>query len=203
LFLKSPPELILASTSKYRRELLSRLGVPFVCVAPNIDETAQTGERAAALVTRLARQKALAVAPDHPSAWIIGSDQVAVRVDAADGETILGKPGSAAACIEQLRRCSGQTVTFMTAVALLESGGNERLLEFTDSTRVMFRILDDPSIERYVAREMPLDCAGGFKSEALGITLCESIVSVDPSALIGLPLIRLAAALRTAGFPLP
>jgi len=202
LFLKSPPELILASTSKYRRELLSRFGVPFVCVAPNIDESAHAGERAAELVSRLARQKASAVATNHPGAWIIGSDQAAVRVDDADGETILGKPGTAAACIEQLRGCSGRTVTFMTAVALLESG-SDRLLEFTDSTRVTFRVLDDPTIERYVARELPLDCAGGFKCEALGITLCESIVSVDPSALIGLPLIRLAAALRSVGFLLP
>jgi septum formation protein len=201
--LKSPPELILASTSKYRRELLARLAIPFACAAPNIDESAQQGERAGELVKRLARQKALAVAAAHPGAWIIGSDQVAVRVDPADGETILGKPGTAAACIEQLRRCSGQTVTFMTAVALLQSGVEGNGVEFTDSTRVVFRMLDDPSIERYVSREMPLDCAGGFKSEALGITLCESIVSVDPSALIGLPLIRLAAALRTAGFALP
>jgi septum formation protein len=202
LFLKSPPELVLASTSKYRRELLSRLGLTFICAAPGIDESVQSGERAAALVTRLARQKASAVAAAHPGACIIGSDQVAVRVDAADGETILGKPGNKVACVEQLRRCSGQTVTFITAVAVLR-GEDGSVLEFTDSTRVMFRMLDDPTIERYVAREMPLDCAGGFKSEALGITLCESIVSVDPSALIGLPLIRLAAALRTAGFALP
>jgi len=203
LFLKSPPELILASTSKYRRELLSRLGLRFICAAPNIDESAQAGERAADLVTRLARQKAQAVATAHPSAWIIRSDQVAVRLDVADGETMVGKPGSAAACIEQLQRCSGQTVTFLTAVALLQSGGEGDTFEFTDSTRVTFRMLDDATIERYVTREMPLDCAGGFKSEALGITLCESIVSGDPSALIGLPLIRLAAALRTAGFALP
>ncbi len=179
------------------------MGIPFVCAAPNIDESAQAGERAADLVTRLARQKAQGVAAAHPGAWIIGSDQVAVRLDVADGETIVGKPGSAAACIEQLQRCSGQTVTFLTAVALLQSGSNGDVFEFTDSTRVMFRMLDDATIERYVTREMPLDCAGGFKSEALGITLCESIVSVDPSALIGLPLIRLAAALRTAGFALP
>jgi septum formation protein len=161
----------------------------------------QSGERAAALVTRLARQKVSAVAALHPGACVIGSDQAAVRVDAADGETILGKPANAAACIDQLWRCSGQTVTFMTAVAVLESEGS--MIEFTDSTRVRFRMLDHPTIERYVAREMPLDCAGGFKSEALGITLCESIVGVDPSALIGLPLIRLAAALRTVGFDLP
>jgi septum formation protein len=105
------------------------------------------------------------------------------------------------ACIEQLRRCSGQTVTFLTAVAVLQK--DEAPLEFIDTTRVMFRMLDDAAIERYVTREMPLDCAGGFKSEGLGITLCESIVSVDPSALIGLPLIRLAATLRAAGFALP
>ena len=201
MFLKSPPELILASTSKYRRELLSRLGLPFVCAKPDIDESVQSGERAAALVTRLARQKASKVAADRPDAWVIGSDQAAVRLDAVDGETILGKPGSAATCIEQLRRCSGQTVTFLTAVAVVKNDGG--LIEFTDTTRVMYRTLDNPTIERYVAHEMPFDCAGGFKSEALGIALCESIHSVDPSALIGLPLIRLAAALRTAGFALP
>jgi septum formation protein len=201
LFLKSPPELILASTSKYRRELLQRLGLPFICAAPGVDETVQPGERAAALVVRLALEKASAVAAAHPDAWIIGSDQAAVRMDAADGETILGKPGSAAACIDQLRRCSGQTVTFLTAVAVLQKDAVP--LEFSDSTRVMFRMLDEATIERYVAREMPLDCAGGFKSEGLGITLCESIVSVDPSALIGLPLIRLAATLRAVGYSLP
>jgi septum formation protein len=201
LFLKSPPELILASTSKYRRELLQRLGLPFNCAASGVDETVQAGERPAALVARLALEKASAVAAAHPDAWVIGSDQAAVRMDAADGETILGKPGSPSACIDQLRRCSGQTVTFLTAVAVLRKGAVP--LEFTDTTRVMFRMLDEATIERYVAREMPLDCAGGFKSEGLGITLCESIVSVDPSALIGLPLIRLAATLRAVGYTLP
>jgi septum formation protein len=201
LFLKSPPKLILASTSNYRRELLQRFGLPFVCAASGVDESVLPGERAAALVARLAREKAEAVAASHPHAWIIGSDQAAVRTDAADGETVIGKPGSVQACIEQLRRCSGQTVTFLTAVAVLQK--DEAPLEFIDTTRVMFRMLDDAAIERYVTREMPLDCAGGFKSEGLGITLCESIVSVDPSALIGLPLIRLAATLRAAGFALP
>ncbi len=143
----------------------------------------------------------MAVAAAHPGACIIGADQAAVRTDAADGETILGKPASVAACIDQLRHCSGQTVTFLTAVAVVMT--DVAPLEFTDITRVMFRLLDDATIERYVAREMPLDCAGGFKSEGLGITLCESIVSLDPSALIGLPLIRLAATLRTVGFALP
>ena len=201
MFLKSPPELILASTSKYRRELLARLGKPFICVAPGVEESAEPGERPAALVARLARAKASAVASRHPSAYVIGSDQVAVRVDAADGEVILGKPGTAAACIEQLRNCSGQTVSFLTAVAVMQ--GEAVLCEFTDTTRVMFRILDAESIERYVAQESPLDCAGGFKSEALGIALCETVTSTDPTALVGLPLIRTAAALRTAGFELP
>ncbi len=172
-----------------------------MCAAPGVDESVQPGERAAALVARLAREKAATVAAAHPDAWVVGSDQAAVRMDAADGETILGKPGSASACIDQLRHCSGQTVTFLTAVAVLKQGAAP--LEFTDSTRVMFRRLDEDAIARYVAREMPLDCAGGFKSEGLGITLCESIASVDPSALIGLPLIRLAAALRAVGFTLP
>jgi septum formation protein len=161
----------------------------------------QPGERAPELVARLAREKAAAVAVAHPDACIVGSDQAAVRMDAADGEIILGKPGSASVCMDQLRRCSGQTVTFLTAVAVLTKGAAP--LEFIDTTRVMFRMLDDDLIARYVAREMPLDCAGGFKSEGLGITLCESIVSVDPSALIGLPLIRLAASLRALGFALP
>ncbi len=175
--------------------------MPFVCAAPGVDENVLPGERAAELVARLAREKAAAVAASHPDAWIIGSDQAAVRTDVADGETILGKPGSTQACIDQLRRCSGQTVTFLTAVAVLQKDAAP--LEFTDTTRVMFRMLDEAAITRYVAREMPLDCAGGFKSEGLGITLCESIVSVDPSALIGLPLIRLAATLRGVGFALP
>jgi septum formation protein len=150
----------------------------------------------------LARAKATAVALQQPEAWVIGSDQVAVRADGARGELILGKPGTKALCIEQLRGCSGQTVSFLTAVAVVRHGDHS-LLEFVDTTQVIFRTLDDATIARYVAAEMPLDCAGGFKSEGLGITLCESIDSADPSALIGLPLIRLSAALRSAGFELP
>jgi septum formation protein len=202
LFLKSPAaELILASTSKYRRELLARLGTPFTCVAPGVNESVQAGERPGKLVVRLARAKASAVSAQHPTALVIGSDQVAVRVDAADGEIILGKPGTVAACVAQLRGCSGHTVSFLTAVALVR--GETVLHEFTDITRVMFRILEPEAIERYVAREKPLDCAGGFKSEALGIALCESVTSSDPTALVGLPLIHLAAALRNEGFELP
>jgi septum formation protein len=202
LFLKSPPSLILASTSVYRRELLSRLHVPFSCSAPGVDETRRAGERPLDLTTRLARAKAFAVALQHPDAWVVGSDQVAVRLDASLGELILGKPGTEALCIEQLRSCSGQTLSFVTAVAVVRHSDHSTH-EFVDTTRVVFRTLDDATIARYVALETPFDCAGGFKSEGLGIALCESIGSVDPTALIGLPLIRLSSVLRSVGFELP
>ena len=181
---------------------MGRLRLAFACIAPGVAETALAGERAAALTQRLARAKAAAVARLHPQAWVVGSDQVAVRLDEAAGELILGKPLSAARCIEQLRGCSGQTISFLTAVALLRHDEGS-LFEFLDTTRVRFRTFDDAALERYVSRESPLDCAGGFKSEGLGMTLCESIESVDPSALIGLPLIRLSAVLRGVGFELP
>jgi septum formation protein len=199
LFLKSPPPLILASTSRYRKELLDRLGLSFSCIAPGVAETAQPGEAPTALVARLARAKAGAVSAKQPNAWVIGSDQVAV-LDSSG--TSLGKPGSEARCQEQLSSCSGRTVEFLTAVALMRQE-NQALIEFTDITRVVFRVLDQSTIERYIAKEQPLDCAGGFKSEGLGISLCESIDSADPSALIGLPLIRVSAALRAAGFEVP
>jgi septum formation protein len=201
LFLKSPPSLILASTSTYRRELLARLHLTFSCIAPGVDETRAAGERPLALAARLARAKAFAVALQHPDAWVVGSDQVAVRVGSL-GELILGKPGTAALCVEQLRGCSGQTLSFLTAVAVVRHNGHS-VHEFVDTTQVTFRALDDDAIARYVAREAPLDCAGGFKSEGLGVTLCESIESVDPSALIGLPLIQLSKVLRSVGFELP
>jgi len=171
-------------------------------MAPGVDEAAQPGERPAALVARLSRAKAAALALQHPQAWVIGSDQVAVLVAAGGEESMLGKPGTEARCIEQLQRCSGRAVSFLTAVAVMKQDGNA-LVEFIDTTRVMFRVLDQAAIQRYVNRERPLDCAGGFKSEGLGIALCESIDSADPSALIGLPLIRLSAVLRDAGFKLP
>jgi len=201
LFLKSPPSLILASTSVYRRELLARLRLPFSCLAPGVDETRRAGERPLALAVRLARAKAFAVALQHPDAWVVGSDQVAVRAGSS-GELMLGKPGTEAVCIEQLRGCSGQSLSFLTAVAVVRHDGHSAH-EFVDTTQVTFRDLDDGTIARYVAREAPLDCAGGFKSEGLGITLCESIHSVDPSALIGLPLIQLSKVLRGVGFELP
>jgi septum formation protein len=202
LFLKSPPALILASTSIYRRDLLARLRLPFSCIAPGIDETRRTGERPLALAQRLARAKASAVALEHPDAWVIGSDQVAAQVEVSAEEQILGKPGTEARCIEQLRSCSGRTLAFLTAVAVVRHNG--RLAhEFVDTTKVSFRTLEEAAIARYVALERPFDCAGGFKSEGLGIALCESIESADPSALIGLPLIRLSAVLRSVGFELP
>jgi septum formation protein len=201
LFLKSPPALILASTSTYRRQLLERLRLPFTCSAPGVDETRRSGERPVSLVVRLARAKASSVALQHPDAWVVGSDQVAVRVG-TQGESILGKPGTEALCIDQLRASSGQTLSFLTAVAVVQHNGHF-VHEFVDTTQVIFRTLDDATIARYVALEAPFDCAGGFKSEGLGITLCESVDSKDPSALIGLPLIRLSSVLRSVGFELP
>ncbi len=202
MFLKSPPPLILGSTSVYRRELLARLKIPFECHSPGVDETPRPGERALDLVVRLARLKAQAVSERHPDAWVIGSDQVALLSDASQHDRILGKPGTAAKCVEQLQACSGRTLAFITAVAVVNRR-TAALVEYVDTTRVTYRQLDPATIERYVARESPLDCAGGFKSEALGIALCESIDSDDPTGLIGLPLIRLCAVLRDAGFDLP
>ena len=173
----------------------------FSCIAPGVDETPQPNERGASLVARLARSKAAAVAARQPNAWVIGSDQVAV-LDDAGAELIFGKPGTASRCMEQLQRCSGRTLEFLTAVAVMRQADGS-LTEFVDSTRVKFRELDLAAIRRYVAKEKPLDCAGGFKSEGLGISLCESVDSEDPNGLIGLPLIRLSAVLRTAGYELP
>jgi len=201
LFLKSPPALVLASTSPYRRQLLARLRLPFSCTAPGVDESPHAGERPLTLAVRLARAKAAAVALRQPDAWVIGSDQVAVRDGSAE-ESMLGKPGTEARCIEQLRGCSGGAVSFMTAVAVAQHNSGS-VHEFVDTTRVTFRSLDDATIARYVAAETPFDCAGGFKSEGLGIALCESIDSGDPTALIGLPLIRLSNVLRAVGFELP
>jgi septum formation protein len=202
LFLKSPLQLILASTSSYRRALLARVHDSFLCEAPGVDEQRHDDEAALALVTRLALAKARSVAVRHPQAWVIGSDQAAVLDSAAQGEIVLGKPGTAERCAQMLRSCSGRTVAYCTAVAVLrQSDGSAH--QFVDTTRVKFRELDEATIERYVARESPLDCAGGFKSEGLGISLCETIESEDPTALIGLPLIRLCAVLRSVGYRIP
>jgi len=192
----------LASTSPYRQELLARTGISFECLPPGVDEAQLPGESGRDLAARLARHKAHAIAVQRPDAWVIGSDQIAILREGTAEERLLGKPGTAPRCMEQLRACSGQTLTFATGVAVARALDGS-LVEFTDLTAVTFRTLDDATIERYVARESPLDCAGGFKSEGLGITLCQAIECADPTGLIGLPLIRLCAVLRGAGYQLP
>ena len=191
------PRLVLASTSRYRRALLERLCVPFECVAPQVDEAALQDEAPGALAARLARLKAEAVAATRPGAVVIGSDQVAVR-----GSEALGKPGSFERCVQQLLQSSGREVEFLTAVFVLD-GAACRGEAFVDRTVVRFRSLARAEIERYVAADSPLDCAGGFKAESLGIALFERIESVDPTGLTGLPLIWLCGALRRAGIPVP
>ena len=189
----NPPPLILASTSRYRRALLERLRLPFTVQAPATDETPHPGELPAALACRLALAKAQAVAQQHPSAVVIGSDQVADL----DG-TPIGKPGTHERAVAQLRLMRGRTVVFQTAVAVVcaASGFAEQALA---AVRVQFRDLSDAEIEIYLQAEKPYDCAGSAKSEGLGISLLDSIDSDDPTALIGLPLIRTCALLRRAG----
>jgi septum formation protein len=189
--------LILASTSRYRRELLGRLGLPFDCAAPDVDETRQPGESAIELCVRLARLKAETVSAQYPGAVVVGSDQVAVRDD-----EVLGKPGTVERCIDQLERSSGREVLFLTAVHVID-GTPGRAHAYVDRTRVAFRTLTHDEIARYVERDRPLDCAGGFKAESLGIALFDRIDSSDPTALTGLPLAWLAGALRTVGFKVP
>lgn len=192
-------DLVLGSTSRYRAELLRRLTAQFRQAAPDIDESRLPGEAPRALAERLARAKAEAVARRHPGALVIGSDQVA----ALDDQT-LGKPGDATTARAQLAACSGRHVEFHTALCLVDARDPTalRVHAETDLTTVQFRILDAAEIARYVERERPLDCAGSFKSEGLGIALFERIVSHDPSALIGLPMIALCRLLRRAGVAL-
>ena len=197
MFLNPEYSLVLASTSPYRRELLQRLGITFQAVPPQVEEARAPRETPAAMVRRLARAKAAAVAATRPQAWVIGSDQAA-----ACGRSVLGKPLTRARCIEQLRQCSGRRVRFLTALCLTRQDGGHRF-EALDTTWVRFRRLDRASIERYVDREHPLDCAGGFKSEGLGIALFDSVDSKDPTGLVGLPLIALSRLLRKAGFSVP
>ena len=188
--------VVLGSTSRYRRELLERLRIPFDVTAPEVDETPQAGEHPKALALRLALAKAQAVAALHPEAVVIGSDQVADL-----GGQPLGKPGDHARAVAQLRQMRGQTVIFQTALAVvcLASGFEEVDLA---EVRVVFRDLSDAEIEAYLHAEQPYDCAGSAKSEGLGIALLESIDNDDPTALIGLPLIRTARLLRKAGVKL-
>lgn len=190
------PRLLLASTSPYRRELLSRLRLPFEVARPDVDETPRDGEAPPALAARLAQAKAVAIAGRERDAWAIGSDQVAEL-----GARPLGKPGGRDAAIAQLAAMSGRAVAFHTAVALAHGDG--RILAASDTTMVRLRVLSDDEIARYVDAERPFDCAGSFKSEGLGIALFEAIESQDPTALVGLPLIATARLLRQAGFALP
>lgn len=193
----SAPALILASTSPYRRLLLERLGLEFTVEPPGVEESRAAHETPAARASRLAAAKARAVAARHPAAVVIGSDQVA-----SAGNTLLEKPGHVAAAREQLGRLSGAAAHFHTACTVLRIDPAFSASHL-DSTRVAFRRLEPDEIERYVLRERPLDCAGSFKAEGLGISLLERIEGEDPTGLIGLPLIWLAATLRGLGYPVP
>ena len=185
--------VVLGSSSPYRRELLSRLKVPFEVALPDVDETPRPGERPHDLAWRLALAKARAVALQHPDAAVIGSDQVADL----DGEP-MGKPGTHGRAVEQLRRMSGKVVIFQTAVAVVWAAGHFEQVDLAP-VRVTFRPLGDEEIEHYLRLEQPYDCAGSARSEGLGIALLQSIESDDPSALVGLPLIRTCRMLRAAG----
>jgi septum formation protein len=198
------PRLILASTSRYRREQLARLGVPFDAIAPTCDEDAlkrafladgASNDRPLALARHLASAKAASVAAAHPDAVVIGGDQLGDL----DGE-ILGKPGSRERAIEQLLRMSGRTHRLVTAICVHHPGG---IIERIDLTRLTMRQLDRPAVERYVDADQPVDCAGSYKLELRGIALFERIDSADFTAITGLPLITLAADLAGLGFPVP
>lgn len=194
---RQAPRIVLGSTSRYRAELLRRLLADFGQAAPGTDENPLPGEPPATRALRLAIAKAEAVAREHPGALVIGSDQVAEL----DGQ-VLDKPGNAERARAQLTASSGREVHFHTALCLLDTRDGRRHTH-VDHTRVRFRTLDAAAIARYVEREQPLDCAGSFKCEGLGISLFEAIDNHDPSALIGLPLIALARLLREAGVQLP
>lgn len=191
--LDSTRPLVLGSTSPYRRELLQRLRVPFAVDRPDVDETPRAGESPLALAKRLALSKALEVAQRHPHAVVIGSDQVADL----DGEP-LGKPGNHTNAVRQLTRMSGKLVTFHTAVAVVCLNTGFEALDVAP-VEAWFRTLDPLEIEHYLRAETPYDCAGSARSEGLGIALLERIDSDDPTALVGLPLIRTARMIRAAG----
>lgn len=191
-----PRALVLASGSRYRAEMLRRLGLPFEVDPADLDETADASETPRALAERLARDKATEVARRHPGAFVLGADQVA----GLDDGRILGKPGTPEAAVEQLSLMRGRTVTWHSGIALV--GPDTRRSAVID-TVLAIRNLDEEEIRRYVERDTPLDCAGAMRSESLGITLVDQMSSDDPTALIGMPLIRISAWLRDAGFQLP
>ena len=190
------PPLILASTSRYRRELLARLRLPFEVFAPDVDETPMAGESPRELACRLAMAKARAVAARFPQAVVIGSDQVADL----DGQS-LGKPLVHDVAVQQLQRMQGRQVVFQTAVAVVRSDQNFARIDLAQ-VKVLFRPLTDAEIHAYLHAEQPYDCAGSAKSEGLGIALLDAIDNDDPTALIGLPLIRTCQMLRAAGMQL-
>ncbi|MBF0176177.1 MAG: septum formation inhibitor Maf [Magnetococcales bacterium] len=186
-------KLVLASTSPFRRQLLERLGIPFNICAPEVDESPMPGESPRELVRRLAEAKARAVGPAHPESLIIGSDQVAIL-----GEQILGKPGAHAQAVAQLSLASGKRISFATGLCLFNSDSG-RVQWDVIPFHVHFRPLDRERIENYLLRERPYNCAGSFKAEGLGIALFERMEGDDPTALIGLPLIRLTTMLAEEG----
>lgn len=188
-------KLVLASTSKYRKELLSRLDLVFETISPEVDEAPLPNETPELMAIRLAQAKALAVSLSNPSAYVIGSDQVLDLNGVA-----MGKPGDHKNAMAQLQKLRGQTVTFHTAVCVAHGGSAKTVNVITD---VKFRDLDDDVLEAYLLAETPYDCAGSAKSEGLGICLLEHVRSEDPTALIGLPLITVCTLLREAGFSIP
>lgn len=189
--------LVLGSTSPFRKEILSKLGIPFETASPDIDESARANEKPQELVQRLSLEKAKAVARNYPNHLIIGSDQVAVL----DG-LILGKPGNFENARKQLTDASGKTVVFYTGLCLLNSSTGNYQLEAVPF-HVVFRQLNGQQIERYLLREQPYNCAGSFKSEGFGISLFEKLEGDDPNTLIGMPLIRLIRMLGNEGIELP
>lgn len=191
------PDLVLASSSSYRKALIARLGLDCRSLAPDIDERALDQERPVETAMRLAVAKARKIATAAPAALIIGSDQVAVL-----GDTVLGKPGTHAAAAQQLRAMSGRSVVFHTALCLLDAA-TDAVQVANVPTTVQMRELDAALIERYLRRDQPYDCAGSAKIEALGIALVENVKSDDPTALIGLPLIALVSMLKRAGVVVP
>ncbi|MED5608172.1 nucleoside triphosphate pyrophosphatase [Pseudomonas sp. JH-2] len=189
--------LILASSSPYRRELLQRLRLPFECASPDIDESPLAGESAEQLVRRLAEAKARALATRFPQHLIIGSDQAAVQ-----GQAILGKPHTLERAVEQLKASSGNSVSFLTGLALLDSASGRCQVDCIPF-RVHFRELDEARIRRYLEAERPFDCAGSFKAEGLGVSLFRATEGEDGTSLVGLPLIRLVDMLLAEGVQVP
>lgn len=194
---KTMPNLLLASSSPYRRELLSRLRLPFTHHSPEVDESPKPSETPEELARRLARSKALALAPQYPNHLIIGSDQVA-----ACGDHIFGKPGDFIQARAQLRMASGNCFEFLTGLALLNTATGQLQVDCI-RFEVHFRVLSEPQIERYLRAETPYDCAGSFKAEGLGISLFRAMRGDDPTSLIGLPLIRLVDMLQVEGVAIP